>query len=54
MPVKVDRMAFRIRDAFIEPQNTEQGMMNVEVRNSEKHFLLLHSLFDIRYSNLAQ
>jgi len=38
----------------MEPQNTEQGIMNVEVRKSEKHFLLLYSLFDIRYSNLAQ
>jgi hypothetical protein len=32
----------------IEPQNTEQGIMNVEVWKSEKHFLILHSLFDIQ------
>ena len=54
MPLKVDRMLFRIKVIFWEPQNTEQGMMNVEVRKSEKHFLLLHSLFAIGYSNLAQ
>jgi len=34
---------------FLEPQNTESaGGGNVEVRKSEKHFLLRHSLFDIR------
>jgi len=32
----------------IEPQNTEQGIMNVE---GKENFSIRHSLFDIRYSN---
>jgi len=43
-----------MRTTFIEPQDTEQGIMNVEVRKSEKYFLLRHSLFDIQYSILSQ
>jgi hypothetical protein len=31
-----------------EPQNTEQGIMNVE---GKENFIIRHSLFDIRYSN---
>jgi hypothetical protein len=39
-----------IKPGGTQPQNTEQGIMNVEVLKNEKHFLLRHSLFDIRYS----
>jgi hypothetical protein len=31
-----------------EPQNTEQGIMNVEGKN---YFIIRNSLFDIRYSS---
>jgi hypothetical protein len=31
-----------------EPQNTEQGIMNVE---GKENFIIRNSLFDIRYSN---
>jgi len=31
-----------------EPQNTEQGIMNVE---GTENFIIRNSLFDIRYSN---
>jgi hypothetical protein len=31
-----------------EPQNTEQGIMNVEGKDN---FIIRNSLFDIRYSN---
>jgi hypothetical protein len=31
-----------------EPQNTEQGIMNVEGKET---FIIRNSLFDIRYSN---
>jgi hypothetical protein len=31
-----------------EPQNTEQGIMNVE---GKEKFIIRHSLLDIRYSN---
>jgi hypothetical protein len=33
----------------IKPQNTEQGISNFEVLK-KAYFLLLHFLFDIRYS----
>jgi hypothetical protein len=31
-----------------EPQNTDQGIMNVE---GKENFIIRHSFFDIRYSN---
>ena len=34
-----------------EPQNIEQGIMNVEVNRNEQAFLIRNSLFDIRHSN---
>jgi hypothetical protein len=34
-----------------EPQNTEQGIMNVE---GKENFITRHSLFDIRYSNWGE
>jgi hypothetical protein len=34
-----------------EPQNTEQGIMNVE---GKENFIIRNSLFDIRYSNYVK
>jgi hypothetical protein len=34
-----------------EPQNTKQGIMNVE---GKKYFMIRNSLFDIRYSNCGK
>jgi len=34
-----------------EPQNTQQGIMNVE---GEENFIIRNSLFDIRYSKLKK
>jgi len=35
---------------FLEPQNIEQKIMNIEVNCNEQPFLIRNSLFDIRYS----
>jgi len=34
-----------------EPQNIEQGIMNVE---GKENFIIRHSLFDVRYSSLKK